>query len=115
MRSARFLAAVALFGGGAHAAPLSYDAALKLADHSAPSLQARTLDVRAAQSSAIAAGRLPDPKLEFGIEGFPVSGPNAGHPERDDFSDARIGVMQDVPNSAKRRAARERLSPATSV
>jgi len=108
MRSASLLAAFALFGGAAHAAPLTYDGALKLADQSAPTLQARDLDVRAAQSAAVAAGRLPDPKLEFGVEGFPVSGPFAGHPERDDFSDARLGVMQDVPNGAKRRSARER-------
>ena len=108
MRSASLVAAVALFGSAVQAAPLTYDAALKLAETTSPSLQARALDVRAAQSSAIAAGRLPDPKLEFGVEGFPVTGPLAGHPERDDFSDARIGVMQDFPNGAKLRAARER-------
>jgi hypothetical protein len=29
----------------------------------------KAADIRAAQSSAIAAGRLPDPKLAFGVEG----------------------------------------------
>jgi outer membrane protein, heavy metal efflux system len=110
MRLAWLLAASTLCAGAATAAPLTYDAALKLAGQTAPSLQAKALDVRAARSSAIAAGRLPDPKLEFGVEGFPVSGPLAGHPERDDFSDVRVGLMQEVPNGAKRRSARERAT-----
>ena len=102
-----WLLATTMFACSAHAAPLTYDAALRLADQTAPSLQASGLDVRAARSSAIAAGRLPDPKLEFGVEGFPVSGPLAFHPERDDFSNVELGVMQDVPSgaSAARRAS----------
>ena len=110
MRSAWLPTVAALLAGTVHAAPLTYEAALKLADDTAPSLQARAADVRAARSSAIAAGRLPDPKFAFGVEGFPVSGPNAGHPERDDFSDVRVGVIQDVPNGARRRSARERAA-----
>lgn len=110
MRSAWLVMLLASVAGAANAAPMTFEAALKLADQSAPTLQARAADLRAARSSAIAAGRLPDPKLAFGVEGFPVSGPNAGHPERDDFSDARIGVLQDVPNGAKRRSARERAA-----
>jgi outer membrane protein TolC len=110
MRLTWLFALPALLAGAVQAAPLTYDAALKAADQTAPSLQAKTADVRAARSSAIAAGRLPDPKLEFGVEGFPISGPFAGHPERDDFSDARIGLMQDVPNLAKRHSARERAA-----
>ena len=105
-----FSLSVMLLAASAHAAPLTYDAALKLANQTAPSLQAKTAELRAAQSSAIAAGRLPDPKLEFGVEGFPVTGPLAGRPDRDDFSDARVGLMQDVTSSAKRRAARERAA-----
>lgn len=108
MRHAWFFATASLIAGAAHSSALTYQAALKLAAETAPVLQARAADVRAARSSAIAAGRLPDPKLTFGVEGFPVSGPNAGHPERDDFSDARIGILQDVPSGAKRRSARAR-------
>ena len=110
MRSAWLPTVAAFLAGTVHAAPLTYAAALKLADDTAPSLQAKAADVRAARSSAIAAGRLPDPKFAFGVEGFPVSGPNAGHPERDDFSDVRVGVIQDVPNGARRRSARERAA-----
>ena len=93
-----------------NAAPLTYEAALRLADQSAPVLRARAADIRAARSAAIAAGRLPDPKLAFGVEGFAVSGPLAGHPSRDDFTDARLGVMQDIPSLAKRRSERERAA-----
>ena len=113
MRPALFFAApvlAALAVGAAHAAPLTYDEALKLADQSAPSLQAKAADIRAARSSAIAAGRLPDPKVAVGVEGFPVSGPFAGRPDRDDFSDVHLGVIQDVPNGAKRQAARDRAA-----
>jgi len=110
MRSAYLLAPAVLFASVARAAPLTYDAALQLAGQSAPSLEGKQDDIRAARSASIAAGRLPDPKLALGVEGFPVSGPYAGHPERDDFSDVRVGLMQDVPSGAKRRAERERAS-----
>jgi cobalt-zinc-cadmium efflux system outer membrane protein len=108
MRSVWLFTAAAMLAGAAHAAPLTYDAALKLADQSAPSLQAKALDVGAAQSASVAAGRLPDAKVAVGVEGFPISGPNAGPPERDDFSDVRVGFIQDVPNGPKRQAARDR-------
>jgi cobalt-zinc-cadmium efflux system outer membrane protein len=110
MRLAWLFTASAMLAAAANAAPLTFDAALKLADVTAPTLQARAADVRVARSLAIAAGRLPDPKVALGIEGFPISGPNAGHPERDDFSDVRVGVMQDVPNLARRRSARDRAA-----
>jgi outer membrane protein, heavy metal efflux system len=90
--------------GAARAEPLTYAAALALADRSAPSVQATALKVDAARAASRAAGRLPDPRLNVGIEGFPVSGPSAGRFNRDDFTMAKVGVMQDVPNTARRRA-----------
>lgn len=110
MRPSWLMLTSALFAGVAQAAPLTFDAALKLADQSAPSLEAKALDVRAARSSAVAAGRLPDPKLRFGLDNFPVSGPPAGRFGPDSMTMATVGVMQDVPNGARRRAARERAS-----
>ena len=110
MRSFWLLATAALCACRANADPLTYAAALKLSERSAPSLEARADDLKAARFASVAAGRLPDPKLALGVEGFPISGPNAGHPERDDFSDVRIGVIQDVPNGAKRRAERLRAA-----
>jgi outer membrane protein TolC len=99
------LAVAAGLAGPAQAGPLSYDQALARALASAPSLQAAGLQAQAARAAAPAAGALPDPKLNFAVEGFPVSGPHAGRPNRDDFSDVRLGVMQEVPNGARRRAA----------
>lgn len=111
MRPASILATsvlAAFAAGAAHAAPMSYDAALKLAEQSAPSLQAKALDVKATQSASIAAGRLPDPKIRLGLDNFPVSGPPAGRFGPDSMTMASAGITQDMPNGAKREASRER-------
>lgn len=99
------MVAWAALAGGAHAGPVTFQAALDRALASAPGLEAASLQAQAARAAAGAAGALPDPKLNFAVEGFPVSGPNAGRPSRDDFSDLRLGVLQDVPNAGRRRAA----------
>jgi cobalt-zinc-cadmium efflux system outer membrane protein len=99
------LVVAAALANPAKAGPLTYAAALDEALANAPSLQAAVLQSGAARAAAQAAGALPDPKLNLAVEGFPVSGPNAGRPNRDDFSDLRVGVMQEVPNAARRRAA----------
>jgi outer membrane protein TolC len=106
MRSFWLLAAMALFADAAQAAPLTYEAALRLADHTAPSLAAKAADVRAARSAAIAAGRLPDPKLSLEAMDFPISGPLFGRPDLDNFSMLTLGVSQEVPSAAKRRSER---------
>jgi len=71
---------------------------------SAPSIAARTAQSDAARSAAIASDRLPDPKLEVGLQDFPVTGPNAGSFTRDNFTMLKVGVSQEFPNPAKRRA-----------
>jgi len=86
------------------AEPLTFDAALQRAEVDAPSIKGRTLGVSAAQSAAIAADRLPDPTLDVGIRDFPVTGPDAGRFNRDDFTMTTIGVSQQFINPAKRRA-----------
>ena len=103
IRLAAALAWAAL-AAAARAEPLTYAGALDLSARSAPSLQASALKVDAARAASRAAGRLPDPKLSVALEDFPVSGPNAGRFNRDDFTTTRVGVMQDVPNAARRRA-----------
>jgi cobalt-zinc-cadmium efflux system outer membrane protein len=111
MRSRKWVAplvAYAALTAQAHAEPLTFADALARAQEGAPSLKARALEVGAARSMARSAGALPDPRLEAGVEGFPVSGPLAGRPGGDDFSDVRLGLAQDVPNAAKRRARVER-------
>lgn len=107
MRLLMTLASATLLAGPALAAPLSFDDALRLAQ-SAPSLAARDADVAAARSTSIAAGRLPDPKLSVGLGNFPISGPPAGTLSGDSMTMATVGVSQEVPNGAKRAAARAR-------
>lgn len=88
------------------AGPLTFGDAIKRASDDAPSARAGRLGIDAARSAARAAGALPDPRLALGIDNFPVSGPPALSFTRDDMTMARVGVEQDVPNLAKRRAAR---------
>ena len=90
----------------ARADPLTFEGALARARANAPSLQATALGVEASRAARGAAGALPDPKLTVGIDGFPVSGQNAFEPSREDFAAVRVGVSQDIPNPAKRRAER---------
>jgi cobalt-zinc-cadmium efflux system outer membrane protein len=110
--SSRYWLPVIMIGNAlaasAHAAPLTYAQALAAAQSAAPSLQARSLQAQSARAAAFAAGRLPDPKIGLSVEGFPVSGPNAGKPSQDDFADLRVGFSQDVPSRAKRGAQRDR-------
>lgn len=87
-----------------HAEPLTFDAALQRAQSEAPSLKGREAGVTAAQSAAIAADRLPDPTLDLGIKDFPVTGPDAGRLNRDNFTMRTIGVSQQFINPAKRHA-----------
>ena len=107
MRLFMTLASASLLASAAQAAPLSFDETLRLAQ-SAPGLGARDADVAAARSSAIAAGRLPDPKLSVGLGNYPISGPPAGTLSGDSMTMATLGVSQDMPNGAKRAAARSR-------
>lgn len=93
--------------GLAFAQPLTFEDALSRAE-AAPSVQARSLDVEARRSAAIAAGRLPDPKLGVGLDNFPVSGPPAFTYAGDSMTMARVGISQDVPNAAKRHAQQAR-------
>lgn len=92
----------------AAAQPLSFDAALERASANAPVLEARASQIQARESAAIAAGRLPDPKLGIGIDNFPVSGPPAFSLTRENMTMERVGIEQDIPNLAKRHAQKGR-------
>ncbi len=109
MRPFWLMLGAAFLSSAAQAAPLTYSAALQRAGE-APTLQARAAEIAAARAAAGAAGRLPDPKLRFGLDNFPVSGPPAWRFGPESMTMATVGVMQDVPNGAKRRAERERAA-----
>ena len=87
----------------AQADPQTFDEALARAAFSAPSLRASALGVDAARAAVPAAGLLPDPRLSVGLDGYPVTGPFAGQFD-EDFTMLRIGVEQEVPSRARRRA-----------
>ena len=108
MRIFYLLLAGVVLPSAALAGPLTFDDALAKAHASAPSVKAKVLGADATRSARIAAGQLPDPKLALGIDSFPISGPLAFEPQRDNFTWAKIGVSQDIPNLAKRRAQRGR-------
>jgi outer membrane protein TolC len=103
-----WLLALSATAVSAHAEPLTFDQALARAADTAPSLKAAALRVDAARSAGRGAGVLPDPKLAFGIENVPVSGPVAGRFGADEMTMASVGVMQDVPSRPARRAEVER-------
>ncbi len=100
--------ALAAMATAATAEPLTFGLSLDRARSGSPDLQAQRLKVDAAQSAARSAAALPDPKLMLGVENFPVSGPPAGRLGADEMTMLRLGVSQEVPNGAKRRARLER-------
>lgn len=93
--------------------PLSLAEALQIGERGSPRLAAQSAALAAARELVQRAGELPDPKLRFGIDNLPVSGPDRFQYNTDSMTMRRIGLMQDIPNGEKRhlreaRAARER-------
>ena len=101
------LAAVLAIIPTVQASPIGFEQALQLAEHRSAALAARQATADGAQQARTAAGQLPDPKLAVGVENFPVSGPDRFSWNRESMTMRRVGVMQDVPNAAKRAAQRE--------
>jgi outer membrane protein TolC len=108
LRAAWLLAAAVLAAGSAHAEPLSFHAALTLANDTSPDVAAKAKGLDAARAAAVPAGALPDPKLALGLQNFPISGPPAGTFNGDNMSMVSVGIEQQVPNRAKRRARVDR-------
>jgi len=86
------------------AAALTLDEALQLAENNAPSLTAQDAKIQAASSAAIPAGELPDPKLLLGVQNYPIGGPDRWSIDQDFMTMRMVGVSQEMPNSAKRKA-----------
>jgi outer membrane protein TolC len=104
-----FLSAVPL----AHAAdprPLGFDEALVIAEQRSTRLAAQSAAVSAAAEQIARLTELPDPRLKVGIDNMPVSGPDAYSLTRDSMTMKRIGFMQEVPNSDKRKTRSERAT-----
>ncbi|SFH83891.1 Outer membrane protein TolC [Pseudomonas guineae] len=85
-------------------AALTLNEALRLAEREAPSLTAQAAQVEAAQRLTIPAGELPDPQLLLGLQNVPIEGDNRGRLNAEPMTMPMLGVMQQVPSRAKRRA-----------
>jgi outer membrane protein TolC len=110
---AGFLAAFALASAPSHAAeggPLSLAEALKIGEDASPRLAAQGAALAAASELVPRAGEMPDPKLRFGIDNLPVSGPDRFQYNTDSMTMRRIGVMQEIPNGEKRKLRESRAS-----
>lgn len=102
-----FVFALALSGpvlAASPAIPISYTEALQRALANAPTLQVRRSQIDASTEEAARAGALPDPRLIVGLANWPVSGPDAFSLRADEMTTQQIGLMQEFPARAKRRA-----------
>jgi outer membrane protein TolC len=89
----------------AHAQDLSFQDAVARAE-TGPSVIARREAARGAQLAVRPAGQLPDPQLVVGLQNVPVEGPDAYRLGRDEMTMQTVGIMQDMPSGAERRARR---------
>jgi outer membrane protein TolC len=87
----------------AHAG-LTLEQATQLAREQAPALAAQRNALAGAQAAQPAAATLPDPRLTLGVDNLPLSGTDRLSLTRDFMTMQRIGLMQEVPNRAKRDA-----------
>jgi len=103
----------ALLPAFAQAAPLTLDQALALATQRSESARSARAGARSAAESARAAGELPDPTLQVGIENLPATGAGAFRTTGDSQTMKRIGIAQEWL-SADKRAARRAAAQAAS-
>jgi len=86
----------------AAAAPLDPATAVATALARHPQLEAATADLRVLSEEAVAARQLPDPKLNFGVEGLPLDRPSL---TREEMTQIQIGLSQTLPGVGKRALA----------
>ena len=101
-RAAGVLAALVLVDPAC--AGLSLDEALRLAREQAPAVRAQQHALAGAQAAQPAAAALPDPRLSLGVDNLPLNGVDRYSLTRDFMTMQRIGVMQELPNRARREA-----------
>lgn len=110
---ARFVLAsffAALCGGAAALEnPLTLQEAQLRAVERSRLLAAKDHAVHASREQAVAAARLPDPVLKLGVDNLPVEGPDRFSTTRDFMTQRRIGLMQDLTRTDKRRLRAERF------
>ena len=87
-----------------NAQSVGYEEALRAATSDQPQVRTSELRLDARREIADAADELPDPRLRAGIQNLPVSGPAAFELNRQLPTQIQVGIEQEIPNLAKRRA-----------
>ena len=88
----------------AQAQSVGYEEALASVRVEQPALEAGALRVQSRREAAEAADELPDPRVRAGVMNLPVSGPAAFELDRQLPTQVAIGIEQEIPNLARRRA-----------
>lgn len=105
------LAGLLVFAANVYAveAPLTLAEAQRRAVERSRQLAAQDFSVAASRDMAVAAGQLPDPVLKVGIDNIPVTGRDRGSLNNDFMTMRRVGVMQEITGSDKRRLRADRF------
>ncbi len=111
MRRAWLLSCAIGVAPAASADPTSFNDAIARAGREAPSVAAGQAAVDSARLLVKPAGQLPDPQLALDLEDVPISGADRFRLNRDEMTMLNVGIMQDVPSDASRRA-REQVAQA---
>lgn len=98
---------MALNSGSVTAEELSFADALQQARLHAPQIVQQQANLFGATAAQRAADALPDPKAFVGVDNLPINGADRFNLTRDFMTMQKIGVMQDIPNRAKRMARAE--------
>ncbi len=106
MRKAWLLCCALGLAPSAHAQDLSFSDSVAQAGADGPTIEAGALGVEVARRERRAAGRLPDPELVLAYDNVPVTGPDRYRLGRDEMTMSRVGIMQEMPSGAARRARR---------
>ena len=96
--------AVLVWTQAAAAQPVGYQETLRAARLEQPALAAREARIEARRETAEVADELPDPRLTAGLMNLPVTGPEAFDPTGQMMTMLQVGVEQEIPSLAKRRA-----------
>jgi outer membrane protein TolC len=90
--------------------PLTLDEAINRSLRDAPQVVAAQASLEGAEALAPSAGRLPDPEAIIGVDNLPINTADRFSLTNDFMTMQKVGVMQTVPNGAKRRLRSERAA-----
>lgn len=92
-----------------YAQALSLDEAQRRALERSRQLAGQDFAIAASRERAVAAGQLPDPVLQLGVDNLPINGADRFSLTRDFMTMRRIGVMQELTRGEKRELRAQRF------